>query len=146
MVWSSGGRYRAVNLFPGRYEVTVRKAGWAADRQTVTLEPGESKTLDLALREETARPVRQGEFGFTSSANTDARLVSYDELYPREPGRELLERQCMYCHGRNFFPNKQYPEVTWNTFIDVMLGLGAAADRGAMIPAGTLSPPTSPLQ
>ena len=139
MVWSSGGRYRAVNLFPGRYEVTVRTAGWTVDKQTIALEPGEAKTLDLALREEAGRPVRQGEFGFTSGASTDARLVSYDELYPREPGRELLETQCMYCHGRNFFPSKQYPEVTWNTFIDVMLGQGAAADRGAMIPAGTLS-------
>ena len=37
--------------------------------------------------------------------------MSYDELYPREPGREILEKQCMYCHGKNFFPNKQYPEV-----------------------------------
>jgi len=30
MVYTSGGRYRAVNLFPGRYEVSVRKQGFAA--------------------------------------------------------------------------------------------------------------------
>ena len=53
--------------------------------------------------------MRQGEFGFTSSVSSDVKLVSYDELYPREPGRDVLEKQCMYCHGRNFFPTKQYP-------------------------------------
>ena len=139
MVWTSGGRYQAVNLFPGRYEVTVKKAGFAAYPQIVELAPGSARTLDIALREQATRPVRQGEFGFTSSVSSDVKLVSYDELYPREPGRDVLEKQCMYCHGRNFFPTKQYPEPTWNTFIDVMLGIGAAADRGAMIPAGTLS-------
>ena len=137
MVWTRGGRYQALNLFPGRYEVTVKKAGLATDPQSIVLEPGDAKTLDFALREQAARPVRQGEFGFTSSVSSDVKLVSYDELYPREPGRDVLEKQCMYCHGRNFFPSKQYPEPTWNTFIDVMLGIGA--DRGAMIPSGTLS-------
>jgi len=139
MVWTRGGRYQALNLFPGRYEVTVKKAGFAADPQTISLEAGETKTLDLALREQVTRPVRQGEFGFTSSVSSEVKLVSYDELYPREPGREVLEKQCMYCHGRNFFPSKQYPEPTWNTFIDVMLGVGASGDRGAMIPPGTFS-------
>lgn len=139
MVWTSGGRYQAINLFPGRYEVTVKKAGFAADAQTVVLAAGEPKTLDFTLREQAAAPVRQGEFGFTSSVSGNVKLVSYDELYPPEPGRAILEKQCMYCHGRNFFPVKQYPEPTWNTFIDVMLGVGAAAGRGAMVPPGTLS-------
>jgi len=147
MVWTAGGRYQAINLFPGRYEVSVRKAGFAADPQTIVLEPGDTKQLDFSLREQTAQPVRQGEFGFTSSVSGNVKLVSYDELYPPEPGRALLEKQCMYCHGRNFFPVKQYPEPTWNTFIDVMLGIGASGqpgasasgDRGAMIAPGTLS-------
>jgi virginiamycin B lyase len=139
MVWTAGGRYRAINLLPGRYEVTVKKAGFAADPQTVELAAGEPKTLDFTLREAAVSPVRQGEFGFTSSVSGNVKLVSYDELYPPEPGRALLEKQCMYCHGRNFFPVKQYPEPTWNTFIDVMLGVGAAADRGAMIAPGALS-------
>jgi virginiamycin B lyase len=136
MVYTSGGRYQAVNLFPGRYEVTVHKPGFAAAPQTITLEAGATRTLDITLREQAATPVRQGEFGFTTRAASDVQLVSYDELDPREPGREILEKQCMYCHGKNFFPNKQYPEVTWNTFIDVMVNGGS--DRGAMVPAGTL--------
>jgi len=139
MVWTAGGRYRASNLLPGRYQVTVKKAGFAADAQTIELAAGEPKTLDFTLRESAVTPVRQGEFGFTSSVSGNVKLAAYDELYPPEPGRALLEKQCMYCHGRNFFPVKQYPEPTWNTFIDVMLGVGAAADRGAMIAPGTLS-------
>jgi len=117
--------------------VTVRTTGLGGDPQTIVLEPGAAKTLDFTLREQAVEPVRQGEFGFTTRAASEVKLVSYDELYPREPGREILEKQCMYCHGMNFFPNKQYPEVTWNTFIDVMVNGGA--DRGAMVPAGTLS-------
>ena len=137
MVYTSGGRYQAVHLLPGRYEVTVRTTGLAGDPQTIVLEAGAARTLDFALREQAAEPVRQGEFGFTTRAASEVKLVSYDELYPREPGREVLEKQCMYCHGKNFFPSKQYPEVTWNAFIDVMVNGGS--DRGAMVPAGTLS-------
>ena len=136
MVYTSGGRYQAVHLLPGRYEVTVRTTGLAGDPQTIVLEAGAARTLDFALREQAAEPVRQGEFGFTTRAASEVKLVSYDELYPREPGREVLEKQCMYCHGKNFFPNKQYPEVTWNAFIDVMVNGGR--DRRAMVPAGTL--------
>src|SRR5262245_37274139 len=97
MVYTSGGRYRAGHLLPGRYEVTVRAPGLASDPQTIVVEAGASKTLDVALREQASGPVRQGEFGFTTRAASEVQLVSYDELYPREPGREVLEKQCMYC-------------------------------------------------
>ena len=136
MVYTSGGRYQAAHLMPGRYEVTVRTTGLASDPQTIVLEAGATRTLDFALREQAVEPARQGEFGFTTRAASDVKLVSYDELYPREPGREILEKQCMYCHGKNFFPSKQYPEVTWNAFIDVMVKGGS--DRSAMVPAGAL--------
>ena len=105
----------------------VYTSGLASDQQTIVLEAGATRTLDFALREQAVEPARQGEFGFTTRAASDVKLVSYDELYPREPGREILEKQCVYCHGKNFFPSKQYPEVTWNAFIDVMVkGVDAA--------------------
>ena len=138
MVYTSGGRYRAPNLFPGKYEVTVRKAGFGADTRTITLGAGVKATLDFSLREQASPGVRQGEFGFASGAGTDVKLLSYEELYPRGPGRVLLEKDCMYCHGRNFFPSKQYHETQWNAFIDLMTG-ATASERGAMIPPGTLS-------
>ena len=71
MVYTSGGRYRAVNLFPGRYEVTVQKPGFATDMRTVVLAAGAGQTLDFSLREQAAQPVRQGEFGFTTRSASD---------------------------------------------------------------------------
>jgi len=138
MVYTSGGRYRAPHLFPGTYEVTVRKAGFAADTQKITLAAGAAAALDFSLREQAATAVRQGEFGFTSGAGTTVTLLSYDELYPGEGGRGLLEKKCMYCHGKNFFPSKQYHETQWNHFMDLMTG-ATPSERGAMVPAGTLS-------
>jgi sugar lactone lactonase YvrE len=43
----------------------------------------------------------------------------------------------MYCHGKSFFPSKQYHETQWNHFIDQMQD--AQSLRGALIPPGTLS-------
>ena len=137
MVYTSGGRYRAVNLFPGCYEVSVRKAGFAADARTITLTAGSTRTLDFSLRAQVAAQLRQGEFGFTTQRPGELRLQSYDELYPQGPGRIVLEKTCLYCHGKNFFPGKQYPEAQWSHFIDYMLGKDN--ERGAMVPAGTLS-------
>jgi virginiamycin B lyase len=137
MVYTSGGRYRAVNLFPGTYEVTVRARGLEAAPQKITLAAGARETLNLTLREVAAQGVRQGEFGFTTQKPGEVALLSYDELYPNEAGRPLLEKNCMYCHGKSFFPSKQYHETQWNHFIDQMLDGGGM--RGALIPPGTLT-------
>jgi virginiamycin B lyase len=137
MVYTSGGRYQAQNLFPGAYEVTVRKPGFAAETRKIVLAAGASETLNFSLREAAAEGVRQGEFGFTTQRPGEVKLLAYDDLYPREPGRPLLETKCMYCHGRNFFPSKQYHETQWNHFIDQMTD--AQNPRGALVPAGTLS-------
>jgi virginiamycin B lyase len=137
MVYTSGGRYRAVNLLPGSYEVTVRAPGLETAPQKLALAAGARETLNLSLRETALRGVRQGEFGFTTQRPGEVTLLSYDELYPKEPGRPLLEKNCMYCHGKSFFPSKQYHETQWNHFIDQMLDGGGL--RGALVPAGTLS-------
>jgi virginiamycin B lyase len=137
MVYTSGGRYRALNLFPGHYEVTVRAPGLETAPHKITLAAGARETLNLSLRETTSPGIRQGEFGFTTQRLGEVPLVSYDELYPQEPGRPLLEKNCMYCHGKSFFPSKQYHETQWNHFIDQMLD--GAGLRGALIPPGTLN-------
>src|ERR1051325_1228270 len=40
MVYTAGGRYRAPHLFPGRYEISVKKAGFAADTRKETVGAG----------------------------------------------------------------------------------------------------------
>ena len=137
MVYTSGGRYRAINLFPGRYEVTVRKPGFGTETKSLTLGAGAKETLNFSLREEAAKPVQQGNFGFTPQI-PGTTLVSYDELYPAGPGRDLVEKTCLYCHGTNFLPARQFHETQWTHFVDLMLS--PTSPRGAMIPAGTLSP------
>jgi virginiamycin B lyase len=138
MVYTAAGRYRAPHLLPGKYEITVRKDGFASDPKTIVVDAGSTATVDFSLRESASRPLRQGEFGFTTQRAVDAKLVAYDELYPQGPGRVILEKACMYCHGRNFFPLRQLPEAQWNHYIDYMLGKDN--DRGAFVPPGVLKP------
>src|SRR5262249_60775222 len=49
MVYTSGGRYRAVNLFPGRYEVSVRKPGFTAATKSLPLAARARDTVHFPL-------------------------------------------------------------------------------------------------
>ena len=135
MVYTAAGRYRAVNMFPGNYEVSVRKKGFAADVQKVVVRAGENTTADFSLREapETAQG---GGYGPRGTAE-DVQLVSYDTLYPPGPGRDVAEKTCIYCHGPNFLPRQQRNETGWKAAIDLMTQSGEV--RGALIPPGTFS-------
>jgi hypothetical protein len=81
MVFTDGGRYQAVDLFPGNYEVSVTKNGFTGgDAQKITIAPGGHATADFALKEGTYRPNQQMRSGLPKNEP----LVSYDELYPPE--------------------------------------------------------------
>jgi len=51
MVYTSGGKFRAVNLLPGRFEVTVRKQGFTSDPKAVELKAGSHETTSLTMRD-----------------------------------------------------------------------------------------------
>src|SRR5436190_20909524 len=76
MVYTSGGRYRAANLFPGKYEVTVRAQCLSGDPQTIELAAGGRQTLEITLREAPAPAAPQGEVGFTTQPVGAILLVS----------------------------------------------------------------------
>src|ERR1700730_6952837 len=117
MVFTEGGRYQAVDLFPGNYEVSVTKNGFTgSDVQKITITSGGSVTADLTLKEGTYRPNQQ----MRSALPKDEPLLSYDELYPPGHARETIERTCIMCHGPDFLPNKQWDESQWNAAIDLM--------------------------
>src|SRR5215813_7401669 len=40
MVYTAGGKYQAINLYPGDYDVTVGRRGFAADAQKITVIAG----------------------------------------------------------------------------------------------------------
>ncbi|HTC62158.1 MAG TPA: carboxypeptidase-like regulatory domain-containing protein, partial [Candidatus Saccharimonadales bacterium] len=111
MVFTEGGRFQAVDLFPGNYEVSVSKNGFTGgDAQKITIAAGGSATADFTLKEGTYRPNQQMRAGLPKGEP----LVSYDELYPPSHARETIERTCIMCHGPDFLPNKQWDEEQWN--------------------------------
>jgi len=108
MVYTSGGRYQAAHLLPGRYEVTVRTTGLAADPQTIVLEAGAARHSTSRCGSRRPSQSRQGEFGFTTRAASEVqarvlrRAVSSraGARGPREavhvlPREELLPEQAI---------------------------------------------------
>ena len=92
MVYTQAGQFRAVNMFPGNYEVSVATKGLASDVQKLVLKAGNNAKVTLSLRE---------------SANKSAMLEQpYDEVYPPGPGRDVAERTCIVCHTENFLPSR----------------------------------------
>src|SRR5215469_3391313 len=51
MVYTSGGRYQAVDLLPGSYEVSVREKGFSSDVKKLTVKSGSLLNADFALEE-----------------------------------------------------------------------------------------------
>ncbi|MGI9393326.1 MAG: hypothetical protein ACR2OY_01635, partial [Boseongicola sp.] len=98
------GKYRAVNLIPGSYDVTIRPAidqleGFTA--QTVKVEVEADSKVKLNFEIENVRPVINYVGGIDYP---DARIAPYDEIYPPGPGRDALERTCHGCHTVQFYP------------------------------------------
>lgn len=134
MVFTEGGRYQAVDLFPGNYEVSVKKNGFAdSDVQKLTIAAGGNATADFTLKEGTYRPNQQMRSGLPHNEP----LYSYDELYPPGHAREIIERTCIMCHGPDFLPNKQWDQDQWNAAIDLMQNPNDNA--GARLVPGTFA-------
>ncbi|MCU0870690.1 MAG: hypothetical protein MUF30_14045 [Burkholderiales bacterium] len=132
MVYVVGGRYRATNLFPGQYEVTLRgtvgQRNWSLPQQTVKrrIAAGKTATADFAVGDVVAPPTYVG--GMTYP---DAQVQSYDVIYPPGPARDTLERVCFGCHTSSFYPYnvvRTYP--TGRTQLD-RDGWGLTVDRMA---------------
>lgn len=117
MVYTVGGKYQFVGLFPGSYEVHVTKNGFTGGNvQKVKIAAGPNAAVDFTLREGTSRANQQMRSGLPANEP----LLAYDELYPPGKGRAIIERTCMRCHGPDFLPNKQWDEDQWNAAIDLM--------------------------
>lgn len=120
MVYTIGGHYRAMQLFPGEYEVSVKAKGLDSDVTKLSLKAGQEATLNLSLHPVTA-----------AENSKNALELKYDEIYPDGPGKAVAEKTCIYCHGENFLPAHQWSEGQWNDAIEYMTGKGN--EQGAMI-------------
>jgi streptogramin lyase len=126
MVFTNGGQFRAVSLFPGNYEVSVIAKGLKSDVRKLTLKAGENPKLTLALQEVAnsnsadANPLQNLETLATSSVRVS--FDTYENIYPPGPGRDVAERTCIICHGENFIPTQPARPEVWNARVDRMMG------------------------
>ena len=89
MVYTNGGRFRAVALFPGNYEISASTKHLESDVQTFVVEAGGTAELSLTMRElEGAAPplvIPAGRTAMESGAAGPFEYAGYDELYPPGP-------------------------------------------------------------
>lgn len=126
MVYTNGGRYQAMHLFPGNYELNVQAKGLESDVQKLVLKAGQNATANVSLREASEEQRRDVEF------------LPFNEIYPPGPGRVVAQRTCIYCHGANFLPSKHWDAKQWNAGIDFMTGKDNR--QGAMIQPKDMNP------
>ena len=124
MVYTQNGHFRAISLFPGSYEVSVKAKGYESDITALTINAGDNPDISLTMHE---LPPGDGTvIGSTSMAAQNTRLAvtleSYEDLYPEGEGRNILERTCMICHGENWIPAQPAPANVWEVRIDHMMG------------------------
>ncbi len=116
MVFVVDGQYRATNMFPGHYEVTVRGT---AGQMNYTLPPvtvqvdvatGKQAKADVAIKDTTIKPTYFGGMpydGWTDREDAEPAAVAvvskYDDVFPHGQGRDNLERICMGCHTPHLF-------------------------------------------
>ena len=141
MVYTNAGRFRAVALLPGNYEINVQARGLESDVQKLVVKAGDRPDVKLSMREASSSD------RFPSAVQIPARrevtLQSYDEIYPPGPGKQVTEEVCMVCHGENFFPMRPRNEAGWQAAIDLMTGKNLQ-DRDRVSSAeGILAPPAS---
>jgi virginiamycin B lyase len=143
MVYTNGGRFRAVNLFPGSYEINVEVKGMESGVRNFVVKAGDHRTLKLSLRD-SVKP------GFRPSAVPDSgagekfAFQSYDEIYPPGPGKQIVEQVCMTCHSENHFPLKpRSEEALRNGFAEKCMGKNLWERDKTELGEGAMAPPVT---
>ena len=111
MVYTVGGHYQAMHLFPGNYEVSVKAKGLDSEVTKLTLQAGQNATVNVSLRESSETDLKK-----------DVEYLPFDEIYPPGPGLAVAKKTCIYCHGENFLPARHLNAEQWNAGMDYMTG------------------------
>jgi streptogramin lyase/mono/diheme cytochrome c family protein len=131
MVFVIKDEYSAVNLIPGRYDVTIRPAvdqleGFSPETVRLDIKAGTHAKVDFELRD--MRLIRNYSGGMPYPTGT--RIQTYDEIYPPGPGRDIIERVCFGCHTQQFFPfNSKPANYSGGRPAHDKAGWGATVDR-----------------
>jgi virginiamycin B lyase len=127
MVYTVGGRYQAMHLFPGNYEFRVQAEGLQSDVQKLTLRAGQNPAANATLN------------AVTAANSNNVTYLPYEELYPAGAGRVVAEKTCIRCHGVNFLPSRQWSAAQWKGAIDMMAG-SVQMPEGTQIQPEDMSP------
>lgn len=138
-VFAVDGTYRAVNMFPGHYEITVQpwyvpsKDGLEMEPVPVDVTAGGRSTANLSPKSVAPTQNYTGREIYPDGI----KVQTYDEIYPHGPGRKILEHSCIVCHGVNFIPSKMTSRAGWEALISLMTkGPGAGGAFGSQLSAG----------
>lgn len=118
MVYTASGKYQAMHLLPGQYEMRVEAQGLESPVTQVVLTAGSNTPQNAALR-----PVK----------GTGALVVTLDEMFPPAPGQRYAREVCLGCHAPDQFGSLHLAEAAWNAFVEQML-------KNGQIPRGFSSP------
>ena len=140
MVYTQAGKFRAVALLAGNYEISAEAKGLQSDVQKIVIRNGDNPQLKISMRDAASAERFPGA---GSAPPRDLTLASYDEIYPPGAGKRVVEEVCMTCHGENFIPGRPSNAAGWQAALDLMMGRGLH-DRDRTNPyEGILSPPAT---
>ena len=140
MVYTSRGKYQAINLFPGVYDVSVARRGFAVQADATATADFTLKDADPAPKPGINGPSTVVAYpGRATVTDKDVEFsTDYDKVYPPGAGRQVLERVCMSCHGVNFFALRALDRTAWDAVINIMSKRNNGMDAG--VPPGKMSP------
>ena len=134
MVYTNGGAFKAVGVFPGNYEISVMARGLESDKRPLVVKGGNNLDVKMAMHD--AKDSNQYPTSVDPSLARagngvlpppkQVTLASYEEIYPPGPGRVVLENLCMNCHGENYFPLNPRSAGGWKFGLDKMMGKALA--------------------
>jgi streptogramin lyase len=117
-VYVVDGKYRAVNLIPGPYDVTIRAAvdqleGFTPETVKRDVAADSHVTADFALQDVGPRPNYVNGLPYEAcTANRPTpddipcepyKIEPYEAIFPPGPGRDIMERTCLACHHVQLF-------------------------------------------
>ena len=147
MVYTSAGAFKAVAVMPGDYEIVVKARGLESDPQPLVVKSGDNPALKVALHDAkdprayptSVDPSEARASNGAMPAKRELTYASYEEIYPPGPGRVVLEKTCMQCHGENFFAMNPRSAQGWKFGLDKMMGRNLAENDRISLGEGVLA-------
>jgi len=138
-VFVVNGKYRAVNLIPGAYDVTIRPAveqleGFSPQMRHINVSADSRLSVDFEVKDVRAIPNYVGGYPAEECErgvpDCSAKIAHYETIYPPGRGREIVENTCLGCHHVQYFPYNHIrayqggrlpqDEYTWAITVDRM--------------------------